>query len=254
MDKNIIEYNDFSAGISVKLPAPHRTEVKGIVKPVTKLGKRLARHQEAAADLSKAMAAFTRTTQAIEDEAADAAKGDRPVEAKKLVKRQRAAEDAVEEARIDQTAAATAMRSAYSEVIEAVGHHRPALRAEAIANLDADMLALATVLSRLREIFENVDEHVGVLGMVDTFDTDTRPILRPTFAGGKVPFHVSVAIQELVGSIGAVSEVLDNARSTATAEPDVVVPMPEEETVDETPTVVDEFAIVATRDTGDDDE
>lgn len=259
MDQNIIEYNVYSAigtALTLRLPAAHRTDVKALSKPVDKFGKRATEHAEAGRRLSAALATVDRVKLAISTEAKAAAEADRPVEAKKLIKRQRVAEDAAAESRVEYDAIEHALRQSYARVVEAVQHNAPALRAEAITNVDSDMLSLATILSRLRDVAADLDEHAGVLGMVDSLDQSTTPVLRHSPAGGRARANVSAAIDSLVKSIGEVSDVLDIARGVVAAEPDVVVPMPGEDTVDETPAAaapVDEFAIVATAD-GDDDE
>lgn len=255
MDQNIIEYNVYSAigtALTLRLPAAHRTDVKALSKPVAKFGSRAAEHADVGRRLQAALATVERVKLAIKAEAEAAAEADRPVEAKKLIKRQRAAEDAAAEIRVEHDAIEHALRQSYARVVEAVQHNAPALRAEAITNVDSDMLSLATILARLRDVLADLEEHAGVLGMVDTLDQSTTPTLRKSPAGGRATAHVSAAIGSLVLSIGEVSDTLDIARGAIKAEPDVVVPMPDEDTADATP--AGEFAIVATPDTDADDE
>lgn len=247
MESNLVSYNVHSAiGVTLMctLPAPHRTDVKALAEPVEKFAARAAQHAAAGARLRAASGAVERVKAAIDAEAAEAAEDGGEVDTRKLVKRLRAAEDELDAARIEMNGRDAALRKAHAKIVDAVRHNAPALRAEAVANLDSDMLKIATAHARLQELLVDVQEHAGMLGLVDSIFGDALPVLRPSVAGARAAAYVAEAVDRQTLAIGEISAVLDTARDAAASKPDVVVPVPGEDTVDETPAAGDvEFTI-----------
>ncbi|WP_404435235.1 hypothetical protein LG322_08725 [Microbacterium aerolatum] len=245
-----VSYNLHSrsgGSLMLTLPDPSRIPIPAVREAVEKFAKRAAQHRDARAALSAADSAVHRARGVIDAEAADAAEDGGAVPAKKLVKKLRAAQDALDEARIEFDARDTALRKAHGRVIETIQHHAPAWRAEALAHADAEILRVTTAREMLRKAGGDLDESLSTLGLLDrlTDGLKVRGLLEPRI--DRVPalvavdssgMHVSVALDAIGSAIGEALETLDVQRGAERSTPDVIVPVADEDQIDETPAPV----------------
>lgn len=234
------------ASLMLTLPDPSRIPIPAVRDAVEKFAKRAAQHREARGALSSADGAVHRARGEIDAEAADAAEDGGAVPAKKLVKRLRAAQDTYEEAKIEFDARDAALRKAHTRVVESIRHHAPAWRQETIEKVDAGILRVTTAREMLRKSGVDLDESLSTLGLLDRLTTglrvqglaepriDNLPVLEPV---DKSNMHVTAALDDMASAIGEAMETLDVQRGAAKSKPDVVVPVPGEDQVDETPAV-----------------
>lgn len=235
--------NRDGASLLLTLPDPARIPVPAVREAVEKFAKRAAQHREARAALAAADEAVTRARGQIEAEAADAAEDGGVVPAKKLVKKLRAAQDALDEARIEFDARDTALYKAHGRVVETIRHHAPAWRAEALGKADATVLRMTSARETLRKAGVELDETLSVLGLLDRLTdglrapgmnearVDSIPAL---VAVDRSDMHVGIALEEIGSAIGEAMETLDVQRGAERSTPDVVVPVPGEDQIDET--------------------
>jgi hypothetical protein len=243
-----VSYNLHSrdgSSLMLTLPEPSRIPIPAVREAVEKVAKRAAPHREARAALTIADSAVHRARGEIDSEAADAAEDGGAVPAKKLVKKLRAAQDALDEAKIEFDARDTALRKAYANVVETIRHHAPAWRSVALERADADVLRVTTAREMLRKAGADLDESLSVLGLLDRLTVglkvqglaerrvDALPVLTTV---DKSNMHVTLALDEIGSAIGEAMETLDDQRGAAHSTPDVVVPVPGEDVIDETPT------------------
>lgn len=251
-----IEYNlrtSVGGSYLINLPDPSRIPVPAVREAVEKLAKHVAKHRDAAAALATSRNAIDRAKEANGAEAAEAALDGGGVPTKKLVKRLRAAEDAHEEAKLEYAARESALIKAYGSLVATIQHHAPAWRAAADTAADAAVLRVTTAREMLRKAGADLEESLGTLGMLDRLTTgyrvagrgepvvDNVPVLSPI---DKSSMYVSIAFENMASAIGEAMDSLDVQRGAVSSKPDVVVPVPEHETVDE-------FAIVAETDSDD---
>lgn len=244
----MIQYNIHSrdgGSLLLTLPEPSRVPIPAVREAVEKVAKRAEQHREARAAFATADTAVQRARGEIDAEAADAAEDGGAVPAKKLVKKLRAAQDALDEARIEFDARDSALRKAYANVVETIRHHAPAWRAVAIERADAEILRVTTAREMLRKAGGDLDESLSTLGLLDRLTVglkvhgfaerriDGLPVLTPVDTSGA---HVHEALNEIGNAIGEAMETLDEQRGAAHSTPDVVVPVPGEDVV-ETSTV-----------------
>lgn len=230
------------------LPDPDRIPIKPVRNAVEKVASRLAKFREADARARLADAALHTVTTEIEKEAAEAAEKGGVVETKKLSKRRAAAEAALDEARLEVRAREHAVVKAHGDMIETILHHTPAWHAHALEKADAAVLKLTTARRQVEIAAAELAEPLGVLSMLGRLPIDGLPVMT---APGKSGMYVSMALDDLTMAVGEAIETSDVFKGAETSKPDVVVPVPGEDTIDE-PTTHDEFAIVAGAD--DDDE
>lgn len=233
------------ASLLLTLPDPSRIPVPAVREAVEKFAKRAAQHREARAAFAAADDAVSRARGEIDAEAADAAEDGGAVPAKKLVKKLRAAQDALDEARIEFDARDTALRKAHTRVVETIRHHAPAWRAETLAKTDATILRMTSARETLRKAGVDLDESLSTLGLLDRLTdglrlrgmadarVDNVPALVAVDASA---MHVSIALDEIGSAIGEALETLDVQRGAERSTPDVVVPVPGEDQADEKPT------------------
>lgn len=237
-----VQYNLRSregASLMLTLPDPVRIPIPAVREAVERFAKRAAQHREARAALTAADSAVTRARSEIEAEAADAADDGGAVPAKRLVKKLRAAEDALEEARIEFDARDTVLRKAHSRVVDTIRHHAPAWRAETLDRADAEILRVTTAREMLRKAGVELDESLSTLGLLDRLTdglrvqgfaerrTDSLPVLVPV---DRSDMHVGIALENIGSAIGEAMETLDVQRGAERSTPDVVVPVPDETT------------------------
>lgn len=238
-----IQYNLHSReGLSLllTLPEPSRIAVPAVREAVEKFAKRAAQHREASAALATADGAVERVRAAIAAEAADAAEDGGSVPAKKLVKKLREAQDALDEARITFEGRDTALRKAHANVRDVIRHHTPAWRAASLDAVDAAVLRVTSAREMLRKAGADLDEALSVLGMLNRIPLDGIPAVIPIDNSAA---YVSEALDRIGSAIGSALDSLDREKGAAKSTPDVVVPVPDEDTVDETPaTPADEVA------------
>ncbi|MBS1897166.1 MAG: hypothetical protein JSS88_07285 [Actinobacteria bacterium] len=242
-----VSYNLHSregASLMLTLPEPSRIPIPAVREAVEKFAKRAAQHRDARAVLNAADTAVDRARAEIDTEAADAAEDGGAVPAKKLVKKLRAAQDAYEEAKIEFDARDTALRKAHARVVETIRHHAPAWRAEALGRADATILRVTSARETLRKAGVDLDESLSTLGLLDRL---TEGVALPGMGARRmdsVPalvaidnsdMHVSIALDSIGSAIGSAMETLDVQRGAERSTPDVVVPVPGEDQVDETP-------------------
>lgn len=242
-----ITYNLHSregGSLMLTLPDAARIPIPAVREAVEKFAKRAAQHRDARAALNAADTAVQRARSEIDTEAADAAEDGGAVPAKKLVKKLRAAQDALDEARIEFDARDTALRKAHGRVVEMIRHHAPAWRAEAMTRTDAEILRVTTAREMLRKAGGDLDESLSTLGLLDRLTdglrvqglgdrrVDSIPALVAVDRSG---MYVSQALDEIGSAIGEAMETLDVQRGAARSTPDVVVPVPGEDVVDENP-------------------
>ncbi|GMM94842.1 hypothetical protein [Microbacterium sp. MTN4-26] len=230
------------ASLLLTLPDPARIPVPAVRDAVEKFAKRAAQHRDARAALAAADEAVSRARGEIDAEAADAAEDGGTVPAKKLVKKLRAAQDALDEARIEFDARDTALRKAHARVVEAIRFHAAAWRASALDQADADVLRVTTAREMLRKAGAELDEHLSVLGLLDRLTTGLRlrGLAEPRIdaapalvAVDNSHVYVTSALDSIGSAIGEAMDTLDVQRGAAKSKPDIVVPVPGEDTVDE---------------------
>ncbi|MBT2494238.1 hypothetical protein J7E45_01335 [Microbacterium sp. ISL-59] len=236
------------------LPDPSRIPIPAVREAVEKFAKRAAQHRDARAALSAADAVVHGIRGEIDEEAADAAEDGGAVPAKKLVKKLRAAQDAYEEAKIEFDARDSALRKAHIQVVDTIRHHAPAWRAEAMSKADASILRVTSAREMLRKSGVDLDESLSTLGLLDRLTTglrvqglaepriDSVPVLVAVDRSG---MHVSQALDDIGSAIGEAMETLDVQRGAAKSKPDVVVPVPGEDQVDETAADLGDLSIGA---------
>lgn len=245
-------YLSSGARILVTLPDAASITVAAVRDDVETLRKRIAQHTEAGAQFSRCDVALRNAKSSIDLEAAIAAEDGGAIDTKKLAKRVRLAEEDRESARIEVKARESAVAKAHGKLIATIEHNSPALRDAAMRKIEPAILKLATVRKQVEAAEAELAEHFGMIGMVDRIPVDRMPVM---INHSKSAFHVSVALGELAASVAAAMESYDAYRGAAIAKPDVVVPVPTQDTVDETTGAlvpaevpVDEFAIVAETD------
>lgn len=241
-----VSYNLHSregASLLLTLPEPSRIPIPAVREAVEKFAKRAAQHREARAALDVADTAVDRARAEIDAEAADAAEDGGAVPAKKLVKKLRAAEDALDEARIEFNARDTALRKAHARVVETIRRHAPAWRAEALGRAEATILRLTSARETLRKAGVDLDETLSTLGLLDRL---TEGVALPGMGARRIDsvpalvaidnsdMHVTVALDAIGSAIGSAMETLDVQRGAERSTPDVVVPVAGEDQVDET--------------------
>lgn len=243
----MITYNLHSregASLLLTLPEPSRIPVPEVREAVEKFAKRAAQHRDARAARDLADTAVARARAEIDSEAAEAAEDGGAVPAKKLVKKLRAAEDALEEARIEFDARDTALRKAHARVVHTIRHHAPAWRAEALGQADASVLRLTTAREMVRKAGVDLDESLSTLGLLDRLTTGLKlrgqnePRMDSVPALVAVDFsdmYVSKALEDVGSAIGEAMETLDVQRGADRSSVDVVVEVPGEDQIDETP-------------------
>ncbi|MGB4777480.1 hypothetical protein [Microbacterium sp.] len=208
--------------------------VKAVRDQAETFGKRAEQYRESSNLFRHADTAVERAEAEIAAEAAASAEDGGAVPAKKLVKKLRAAQDERDEARIVLDGRDAALRKAHAKLRDVIRHHTPALRAAAIDDLDADILKLATAHARLRELATLVEEHLGTLGMVERLPKDGHPVMMVEAGAPNLAVaYVGEALDRLTMAIGNATDALDAARGAAKSKPDVVVPVPDHETVEE---------------------
>lgn len=245
-----IEYNLHSregGSLLLTLPDASRIPVPAVREAVEKFAKRATQHREARAAFAAADTAVQSARDEIETEAADAAEDGGAVPAKKLVKKLRAAQDTLEETRIEFDARDTALRKAHARVVETIRHHAPAWRAEALGQADSLVLRMTSAREMLRKASVDLDETLSTLGLLDRLTdglklhgiaerrVDSIPVLVAVDLSG---MHASLALEEIGSAIGEAMETLDVQRGAERSTPDVVVPVPDEDQVDQTPATV----------------
>lgn len=233
----------------LNLPEPSRIPIPAVREAVERFAKRATQHRDARAELSTAFSAVARIRGEIDVEAADAAEDGGVVPAKKLVKKLRSAQDALDEAKIEFDARDTALRKAHSHVIETIRHHAPAWRADALGRADADVLRITTAREMLRRAGADLDESLSTIGLLDRLTigfkvrgfherrADAVPVLTSVDGSN---LQVSIALDAIGNAIGEAMETLDDQRGAAHSTPDVVVPVPGEDVSDETPQTEDD--------------
>lgn len=261
-----VSYNLHSregGSLMLTLPDPSRIPVAAVREAVERFAKRAAQHRDARAALNAADGAVDRARAEIDAEAADAAEDGGAVPAKKLVKKLRAAEDALAEARIEFDARDTALRKAHGRVVEAIRHHAPAWRAEALGRADATVLRMTSARETLRKAGVDLDETLSTLGLLDRL---TDGVALPGMGARRIDsvpalvaidnsdMHVGVALEAIGSAVGSVMETLDVQRGAERSTPDVVVPVPGEDQIDEKPAAVPADSALGDISIGADDE
>ena len=135
-------------------------------------------------------------------------------------------------------------------MVETIRHHAPAWHAASIEKADAAVLKLTTARRQVEIAAAELAEPLGVLAMLGRLPVDNLPVM---IQPGKSAMYVSMALDDLTMAVGEAIETADVFKGAESSKPDVVVPVPGEDTVEE-PTTHDEFAIVATPETDGDDE
>lgn len=242
-----VQYNLHSregGSLMLALPDAPRIPIPAVREAVEKFAKRAAQHREARAALNAADDVVARARGEIDAEAADAAEDGGAVPAKKLVKKLRAAQDALDEAQIEFDARDTALRKAHTRVVETIRHHAPAWRAASASALDASILRLTTAAAATRKADTELQEALGVLGLLDRLTTglvmpgigarqaDNVPAMVATDKSG---MHTSIALDAIGAAISEAMDVLDREKGATNSTPDVVVPVPGEDVVEEKP-------------------
>lgn len=189
-------------GRSERIAIPDGTEVAAVAA----LGARLA---EGAATLKKAEA---RARRAHEDrrrfddeskrEVHTAALAGAASPSKKLVKKLRAVEDEVVEADLEHEGAIGVAAALKREVLAALVHNAPALRAEAVAHLDADVRQLATAHASLLKVAALYAEHAGVLALLERLRVGKAPVMGLLPGdGAQANFAISTALAQLKAAV-----------------------------------------------------
>lgn len=226
-----INYNIHGEGGSLLLTLPDSANIPipDVRAAVEKLTKRIEQHRTARAELAKASDAVQLVKQQVELEAADAAEDGGSVPAKKLAKRLRDSEAALDEARIVFHARDAALRKAHTKVRQVIKHHTPAWRAAALEHVDTSILRVTSAREMLRKAGAELDENLSVLGLLERLPLDNVPVLLPL---GKSSMYLSEAFDSIGAAIGDATETLDSQKGAAASEPDVIVEVPSEDTVD----------------------
>lgn len=142
---------------------------------------------------------------------------------KSLVKRLRALDEEVVEANLEREGAQAVAAAVKRDAIATLVKHAPALRAEAVAHLDADTLRLATVHAKLREVVAGYIEHGGSLVLLERLRVGKTPAMGPLQgAGAQASIALTTALDALAVAVAEVTRFMEQAK---------VAPMP---TLDET--------------------
>lgn len=225
-----------SGSLMLTLPDAARIPIPGVREAVEKFAKRATQHREARAAFTAASDAVNRVRGEIDSEAAVAAEDGGAVPAKKLVKKLRAAQDSLDETRIEFDARDAALRKAHTRVIDEIRHNAPAWRAAALAQADANVLRVTSARESLRKAGTELDESLSTLGLLDRLTgglklsgyseprVDTVPALVTVDRSG---MYVSLALEQIGSAIGEAMETLDVQRGADRSTPDVVVPVPD---------------------------
>ena len=220
--------------VMATLPDPSRIPVKAVREAVETLAKRLSKLREAKAASRLAFDAHANARERARVEAARAAEDGGAVPAKKLAKAIRDAEAAADEARIEVAARESAAVKAQVKLVETIEKHTPAWRASMLESLEASILKLTTAREMTRRADIEMQESLGVLGMLNRLPLDRMPVMLATDASAPL---VSESLGNIGAAIGAAMEVLDVERGAAASKPDVVIAVPGEDQVDEIPAV-----------------
>ena len=225
-----IQYNIHGEGGSLMLTLPDAGSIPipDVREAVEKFAKRVEQHRTARSVLADADEAVRLVKQEVELEAADAAEDGGSVPAKKLAKRLRDSEAALDEARIVFRARDAALRKAHSKVRTVIRHHSPAWRATVLERVDASILRVTSAREMLRKAGAELDENLSVLGLLERLPLDNVPVLLPL---GKSSMYLSEAFESIGAAIGDATETLDSQKGAAASEPDVIVEVPSEDTV-----------------------
>lgn len=153
-----------------------------------------------------------------EEARAAGARGDK-YDAKAAKARRKKLEEVAEDIDLEWEAAAARLDRVMGEYREIVEHYAPALRAEALANVDAAILTLATA-SRMAQQAESVLAHnLGILGGIGEVAAGGSLTPRAVKAGGKLGGYPVPWISEGRGKLGQAialaAQVLDEQREVA---------------------------------------
>jgi hypothetical protein len=206
-------------------PVPEHTEVAAVAA----LGPRFAECASLGEKAEKRAAHAHKERQRFDDETKReirrAARAGEPSPAKKLVKRLRALDDAVAEADYERDGAMEAAAALKNEALATLVKHAPALRAEAVAHLDADALRLATVHAKLREVAAGYTEHGGSLVLIERLRVGKSPAMSPLQgAGAQAQIALTAALDALTVAVAEVTRFMEQAK---------VAPMPTLDEIEE---------------------
>lgn len=235
-------YMSTGARVFATVPEPSSIPVKAVREAVEKLVDRHSKMREASAMAQTADIALKAARAAIEQGAAVEAENGGKINSKGMVKRVRAAEDELAEARLEFKAREAAVAKAHGQMVEIIEKHAPAWRDAALQKIDAAVLKLTTARRQVEIAAAELAEPLDVLGMLAR--EDRLPVMTAT---GMSAFHVSVALESLGGAIGAAMDSRDGFMATPeAARVDVEVPVPGEDVVPDP--AGEAFAIVAEAD------
>lgn len=220
-------------GRSEKFEIPNDTEVKAVANLRPQLERGEAAAKAAERRLGNARAARLAFDADAKSEVRAAARAGESSPSKKLVKRLRAIEEEVVEAELEYEGAIAVMTDLRTQTLATLVKHAPALRAEAVADVDADMLKLATLHGKLREIQAGYDEHSGTLGLLERLRTGKSPIMTHSQgAATKANNALVVAADALAEAVRHVTALRDQSKAAP-------LPVADEAPVDDATPVVD---------------
>lgn len=205
------------------------TEIKAITTEAARFTETIARHNEQSAQLAATRAALREATAKNKEAVRIAARGGKPIESKKLVKRARDLEDTAAELELELEAADAIANSQHAALVGVLLHNAPALKAEALAGLDADMLRLATEHAKVRQLRTGVAERLGVLGLLERLQRGDSPVMNTPRAHAGTIIALDTAINELAAAVTGVSLAIEAGKRPAEAPDDT----PDDDTPDD---------------------
>lgn len=204
---------------------PEHTEVAAVAALAPRFAETTARGESADARARRAHQERQRFDGDSKREIRRAARAGDPSPAKKLVKRLRALDEEVAEADFERDGAIEGAAVLKAEALVTVVKHAPALRAEAVGDLDADILRIATVHGKLREVAAGFLEHGGTLVLLERLRVGKSAAMNPMQgAGAQASIALSGAINALADAVRHATEFMEQAK---------VAPMPTIQEVDD---------------------
>lgn len=160
--------------------------------------------------------------------ARDAGREGKSIDAKKLRKKVREAEERLGELDLDWEAASENLRARAQAYLETVTHHAPALSAEAMTIADAAIMALASATEIARKSQANMTGSLSILAAlaatveVGAFIPTTPVAKKDTsdefLANGAPAPYIEIARENLGFAIGFASRIMDDLKARVSAE------------------------------------
>ncbi|WP_306232542.1 hypothetical protein [Agrococcus beijingensis] len=201
----MIDIRNHESRRRIVLPQLEAIPIKAVRTEVETAIERYGALTDARRAVQAADNALSAAKAAAETGARAAASTGSAVPAKDLRRAIRDAEDDLEESRLTHRACATAFDHAQAAVAEAVGVHRERWAVAAERDAEKAIAGLATARAKLLKAKAEALAAFGVLGMLDTYDTQPTPILRAPGVGSPL----AVAVNATADAIAAASQAVE---------------------------------------------